>query len=128
MKDLPLMLRLLCATILARQHKGLLAEICYLRGEENSYYRQRRKRLPFTLDWRRRFCAGWRCRRLEASRRDRVGRRGLDDSALEPAAEQGAPGRSHYTERQTSHRREDRAAGGENGPGQSGLGTAAHCR
>ncbi|MBA3708764.1 MAG: transposase [Planctomycetes bacterium] len=50
------MLRILAATVLAKQNRALLAELAFLRAE-NSYYRRLlpAQRLTFTLAWRRRF-------------------------------------------------------------------------
>ena len=65
LRDLPLMLRILAATVLAKQNQALLAEVTHLRAE-NSYYRRLlpEGRLSFSRGWKRRFAetgaaVGW---------------------------------------------------------------------
>jgi hypothetical protein len=65
MDHLPLMLRLVAAAVLKKQHQTLLAELAFLRAE-NVYYRQQLppKRLTFSVAWKRRFAetglaVGW---------------------------------------------------------------------
>ncbi len=54
--DLPPMLRILAATVLAKQNKVLFAELAFFRAE-NAFYRQQlpAQRFTFSRAWKRRF-------------------------------------------------------------------------
>ena len=64
MENLPFLVRLIAATILAKQNKALIAEIAYLRTEVDYLRGQLPARLRFTDEWRKRLArsaaaVGW---------------------------------------------------------------------